>query len=343
MTGAPFSVALPPEGPLGELVAVAAEAEALGCSTVWINDDRLQKDVFTVLAAIAHATERVRIGPGVTNPYSRHPALLASAIATLDELSDGRAALGLGAGGTNHRALGIERRAPATAIREAITVVRGLLAGRTLTFDGEIVRTGAAELDFTPPRADLPIYVGGRGPRVLEAAGELADGVIVGNVASVQGWRYALDRVARGRARARREPGDVAMVAWVACSVAEDGDAALDAVRPLVATSLVTSRPILAELGIELPRAFERTMDGLGWSLSRQALARAAADVPPELARRFAIAGTAAECRRQVERLLADVPEIDELAIVPFPAPGDRAVDVLRRFCHEVMGVVVDA
>lgn len=338
-----LGVALPPEGPLDELVETAVQAEQLGCETVWVNDDRLQKDVFTVLATLAHHTRELRIGPGVTNPYSRHPALLASAIATLDELSEGRAVLGLGAGGTNHRALGVERRAPATALREAVTLVRGLLEGREMTLEGEVVRSVAAELDFTPPRAELPIYLGARGPKMLAVAGELADGVIVGNVASPEGWRYALEHVRRGCGRAGRALGDVALTAWVACSVSEDGAAAVAAVRPMVATSLITSRPILADLGIELPAGFVRTMDELDWSLSRQALARAASEVPPGLVQRFAIAGTATECRAQVERLLDGVPEITELAIIPFPAAGDQGIDVVRRFCGDVMRVMVDA
>ena len=86
MSGVPVAVAVPPEGPLTELVELAVEAEGLGCRTLWVNDDRLQKDVFTVLAAIAQGTGELRLGPGVTNPYSRHPALLATAIAPLHSI-----------------------------------------------------------------------------------------------------------------------------------------------------------------------------------------------------------------------------------------------------------------
>ncbi|MBS1888671.1 MAG: LLM class flavin-dependent oxidoreductase [Actinobacteria bacterium] len=333
-----LGVALPPEGPLGEIVELAAEAEALGCRTVWVNDDRLQKDVFTVLAAIAAGTTELRLGPGVTNPYSRHPALVASAIATLDELSGGRAVLGLGAGGTNHRMLGIERRAPASALREALAVIRGLLAGEEVSVDGKVVHTDGARLDFTPPRADLPIYIGARGPKALEAAGELADGAIVGNVAGAAGWRYALERVDTGARRADRDPAELAMVAWVACAVSEDADAALDAVRPLVATSLVTSRPILDQLGVEMPPGFAAVMEEEGWSLSRDSVTRAAAEVPADIVGRFAIAGTAAECRHQVEELLSHTPRIGELVAIPFAVPGQSTAEVVRRFAGEVAG-----
>jgi 5,10-methylenetetrahydromethanopterin reductase len=343
VTAPRLGIALPPEGPLDELVALAVEAEQLGCDTVWVNDDRLQKDVFTVLAAIALRTRDLRLGPGVTNPYSRHPALLATAIATLDELSGERAMLGLGAGGTNHAPLGIERRAPALALREAIAIVRGLLAGQVVTVEGRVLHAHAAQLDFAPPRANVPLYVGTRGPKVLEVAGELADGVIVGNVASVEGWTYALQHIDAGCRRAGRDPDELALSAWVACSVGHDAAAAIDAVRPLVATSLVTSRPILADLGVAMPPGFARGMETNGWSLSRQSVARAASDVPVELVRRFAIAGTVADCRAQVEALLQGVPRITELAIIPFPGSGQRALDVVHGFCTEVMGATVDA
>ncbi len=296
-----------------------------------------------MLAMIAQATHDLRLGPGVTNPYSRHPALLATAIATLDELSGGRAVLGLGAGGTNHRALGVERRAPATALREAVTIVRGLLAGERVTVNGKVMHAHEAQLDFTPRRPDIPLYIGSRGPKVLEMAGALADGVIVGNVASTQGWSYALDHVEGGCRRAERDPDEVALTAWVACAVSDDPAAAIDAVRPMVATSLTTSRPILSELGIQLPPAFANVMERHGWTPSRAAVHEAASAIPVELVRRFAIAGTASECREHVETLLDGVPRLSELAIIPFPVAGQRTIDVMRSFSRDVMPAVVDA
>src|SRR5205085_117130 len=159
---------LPLHDPLEELVATARSAEQLGYRHLWATDDRLQKDVFVVLAAIARATRELRLGPGVTNPFSRRPALIATAVATLDELSGGRAALGLGAGGTNHRALGIRRKAPVAALRESIALIRALLAGDEVTTNGRVVHAEGARLDFTPVRRSIPVYVGARAPRMLE-------------------------------------------------------------------------------------------------------------------------------------------------------------------------------
>jgi 5,10-methylenetetrahydromethanopterin reductase len=319
-------------------VEIGREAERLGYGAVWVNDDRLQKDVFTVLAVLATATERIRLGPGVTNPYSRHPALIATAIATLDELSGGRAVLGLGAGGTNHRMLGIARQAPVAALREAIGLIRGLLAGDEVTVAGRVVRAHDAKLDFAPPRPSIPIAVGARGPRTLELAGELADQVIVGNVATPEGWSYAIARIEAGSERAGRRIDDVRLTAWLYCCITDRPEQARNAVRPMVATSLVTSRPILHELGIELPVDFAQAMEAMNWSLSREAVARAASAVPDDIVDRFALAGTPSECRARLAELLQSVRRIVEVTIVPFPAAGDRRTDVIRCFAEQVAG-----
>ena len=336
MTEVEYGVGLPPAEPVAELLEVAEEVARLGYRYLWVNDERLERDPFTVLPVIAQRTERILIGPGVTNPYSRHPALIAAAMATLDELSGGRAVLGLGAGGTNHRALGIERLAPATALRQAVDLIRGLWAGSTVSMESPAVRAHEAKLDFAAPRPRIPIYVGARGPRMLELAGEVADGVIVGNVATREGWSYACERIAAGAARVGRDVGEVRLTAWLYACVAEDEDEALDAIRPMAATSLVTSRPVLGELGIEMPDDFRASMEARGWSLDREVVAEAGATLPAELVHRFGLAGTPDTCRRRLERLLEAFPQISQVAIVPFAARGDAMLDTLRRFIDEV-------
>ncbi|MGH3037858.1 MAG: LLM class flavin-dependent oxidoreductase [Gaiellaceae bacterium] len=341
MSNVAFGVGLPLEKPLDELLGVVRQAEELGYDYFWANDDRLQKDAFTMLAAGALATERIRLGPGVTNPYSRHPALIAAAVATLDELSRGRAVLGLGAGGTNHRALGVTGEAPVAALREAVELIRSLWAGSEVTLEGRVVRAVEAKLDFSPVREAVPIYIGTRGPRMLELAGEIADGVIVGNVATVEGWSYALGRVTAGAERAGRDPAAVACTAWIYSCIADDDNEALDAVRPMVATSLVTSRPILDNLGIEMPERFARVMESLDWSLSHEATERAGETIPDDVVLRFALAGGPAGCQEQLRDLLTAFPQISQVVIVPFAGPGQRIADVVRRFMDEVACNVV--
>jgi 5,10-methylenetetrahydromethanopterin reductase len=331
-----YGLGLPLGAPVDELLEIAVYAERLGYRWLWANDDRLERDPFTVLAAMAERTERIRLGPGVTNPYSRHPALLATAMATLDELSGGRAVLGLGAGGTNHRALGIARTSPAATLEAAIELIRALFAGGTVTVEGSVVRAREARLDFAPLRPRLPIYVGSRGPRVLELAGALADGAIVGNVATREGWAYAVERIAAGAASAGRDPAEIRLVAWLYTCVGDDEEQALDAIRPMAATSLVTSRPVLGELGIEMPAEFARAMEARDWSLAREDVMEAGRTLPAELVRRFGLAGTPETCRRQLRELLEAFPQIAQVAIVPFAPGGGPVGETVRRFIEEV-------
>lgn len=337
MSGRAYGVALAPHAPLPELLESARAAEELGYRYLWVTDDRLQRDVFVTLAAIAQATSALWIGPGVTNPFSRRPALIATAIATLDELSGGRAVLGLGAGGTNHRALGVRREAPVAALAESIELIRGLLAGGEVTLRGRAVRAEGARLDFTPVRAAVPIYVGARARRMLELAGELADGVIVGNVASPDGWSYAHERIAAGAARAARPLSEVTLTAWVYCSVADDAEAALDAIRPMVATSLATSRSALVALGLQPPPAYLRRMEELGWSLERDAVTSAGRVLPEQTLRFFGLAGTPTDCAASLRELLERFPQIAQVTIVPAAPARGTVAEVVHRFMREVV------
>ncbi|MCI0633109.1 MAG: LLM class flavin-dependent oxidoreductase, partial [Actinobacteria bacterium] len=226
-----------------------------------------------------------------------------------------------------------------TTLRDAIALVRGLLRGETVTVEGPAVVSQEAVLDFEPLRRDVPIYLGARGPRMLELAGEIADGAIVGNLATSAGWSYARERVRAGAARAGRDADDVPLVAWFYCSLADDPAAAMDAVRPMVATSLVTSRPILADLHLTLPEAFAETMARLGWRLSATAVHEAGAVLSYEALQWFSLAGTPEDCRGRLESLLDEFPEIAQVAIVPAAPTGASAADVVRRFLMEVAPV----
>src|SRR5215471_4097111 len=125
--------------PVAQLKERARLAEANGYTAVWVADERFHREVDSCLGQIAANTAKVLVGPCVTDPHARHPALTAMAIATLDEISGGRAILGTGAGISGIAELGIERRKPARAIRESIQLIRALLRGETADFYGEVI------------------------------------------------------------------------------------------------------------------------------------------------------------------------------------------------------------
>ncbi len=165
--------------PVGQIVEVAQQAEQLGFSKCWVYDEGLAtRDPYINLAAIALQTKTLRLGTGITNPYTRHPAVTAASIATLHELSGGRAFLGVGPGGAlTLDPLGIELKKPLTVLRELVETTRGLFNGEAVTYQGQMLRLASAKIDYAQP--GMEIWLAGRGPKILSLGGEVADGVVL--------------------------------------------------------------------------------------------------------------------------------------------------------------------
>jgi 5,10-methylenetetrahydromethanopterin reductase len=321
------------EHPMPELAARAREYETLGYTDIWVPDERLLRNVYVSLATIASATTRIGLGPAVTNPYTRHPAHTAAAIATIDELSGGRATLAFGAGG-GLDAYGIKRANPVQTLREAVQIVHLLMRGETASYQGEVFSLGATQLDFTPVRP-VPVYLAARGPKILQLAGEVADGAILGGFAQPEGLRYAVEMVDRGIERAGRDPADVDVMSWLYVSVDEDPVAARTAVSKMVLASLITSRPILDRIGIELPPALRDRLDAQGWRYPRETPEEAAALLPDHIVDAFALHGTPAQVRKRLD-VIRDC-GINHVAFVLFPSSGNSTEALARRIALEIV------
>ncbi|MGB9867611.1 MAG: LLM class flavin-dependent oxidoreductase [Bacillota bacterium] len=330
-----FGVGILSEQPQSELASFATKIEALGYDNIWVADERFYRDPYVTMANFCFATQRAMLGTSVTNPYTRYPAVTAAAIASLDELSGGRTILGMGAGGSNHRMLGIKREKPAVALREAIAVIRRLIAGEKVTYEGEIVKVYDAKLDFQPIRPQIPIYIAARGPTILELAGELADGVIIGGFTSEKGINYALDHVERGAARANRSLDDIDVVSWIYTSVSDDPRAAKNAVRKLVVISIINSRPIVDEIGLPIPPKLREALDRHDWSQAPDVLPEYLGLLSDELIDMFSVSGSVADCAERV-RTLGKL-GIRQMAILPFATERDTKEDVVTRFKTEVV------
>src|SRR5271167_1542859 len=241
------------DAPVAQLVERAKLAEANTYSTVWVADERFYREVYSCLGQLAAHTTKVLLGPCVTDPFARHPALTAMAIATLDEISGGRAILGIGAGISGFAELAIECRKPARAIREAIELIRALLRGEIVDFHGKVVSFTHGRLSFPSIRPEIPIYVASNGPLGQRMAGELADGVIMeacASAAEVRAFRAAVDSAAR---EAGRDPHAIRIIARLNTCIAADGRVARDAVRPTVARYLGARSRTVAAQGLALP------------------------------------------------------------------------------------------
>jgi 5,10-methylenetetrahydromethanopterin reductase len=223
-----FHVGLLPDRPAAEVARLAAEAEALGFAGVWIADSQsIWRDAFAALTLSAAATQRVTLATAVTNPVTRHPAVLANIFATLDEISGGRAAVGIGVGESSVRTLGLEP-ARLARLEEVVLAVRGLIAGQEATVDGRAIRSAWSA-------RHVPVYIASSGPRSLRLAGRIGDGVLfqVGSLPSLARW--ALREIAAGA-----EGRSPTILMRMACAVDRDAAAARDSVAGYAAAAAGT-------------------------------------------------------------------------------------------------------
>ena len=242
--GAAFHVGLLPNRPAAETVALVEEAERLGFAGAWVADSQsIMRDAWAVLAAAAGRTSRILLATGVTNPVTRHAAVLAGSIATLDELSGGRAVLGIGVGESAVRTLGL-RPATLARLEETTAAIRALLAGEEAVVEGRASR-------IAWPARPVPIWFASSGPRSLRLAGRVADGVLFQVGAHPALVRWALARIDEGAREAGRDPRSVRRLVRLACSVHPDRAWARDEVRAYAAGAAGTV--FWAVPGEELP------------------------------------------------------------------------------------------
>ena len=219
---------------LDESVNRAREAERLGFESVWVTQLPDARDAALVLAAYAAATQGVRLGTGVLPIYTRHPTAMAQMAATLDEMSSGRLILGLG---VSHRVTvesmwGIKLERPVDAMREYVSIVRASLREGAASEDGELF---SAHWSYSAPRrAEIPIMLAALGPKMLELAGEVSDGVVLWMCSPSYIKESVLPHVKAGREKAGKTMEGFEIVAAVPVCVTSDRAAGLDVFRRTV-------------------------------------------------------------------------------------------------------------
>ncbi|MDI3339251.1 MAG: LLM class flavin-dependent oxidoreductase [Sphaerobacter sp.] len=296
-------------------------ADEAGLDSVWLSEDPDGWDAFAVLSAAARATERIRLGTGVTNPYLRHPNLLAMAIATLDCLSGGRAFLGLGRGQPEWyaRALGIATGRPPQVLAETIDLLRQWWRppGRASAAGHFQVRDWARAIG--PVQPHVPIYLAALGPRALRVAATQADGLLVADFASVPYLRRLIPAVRAEVAAAGRDPAAFRVYVRTGIVVTDDPEPVLERRKQRLA--LVHTLPGMARQ-IEVPgfdvdaimarvRQVMRTDEvlargGAFIDLRQEGdLAAACRLIPTELVAAVSLVGPAAEIRARLRELAA--------------------------------------
>ncbi len=248
-----FGFATLPAQPFEQLADLVRLAEDLGYTRAWIPDQSFFKDPFAILGALALRVRRIGLALGVVNPYTRHPALVARAAATVAELSGGRFLLAYGAGNVREllQRLGLERSSAATRCREALLIVRELLGGREVTRPGSLWPMDGVQLQF-PAGSPVSLFLAARGRQVLRIAGEVADGVILGNLLTPEILGFARAHVQQGARAAGRDPAAIALVGWATCIVADDPQPAREMLRGSAGHSIANSPDVVLDiLGFE--------------------------------------------------------------------------------------------
>ena len=294
---------------ISEAIEYTQYAESSGFEAVWQADSRLVRDAVVPMAAFAAKTEKIKIGSGVVDCWTRNPARLASTFSTLDDLAPGRIILGIGAWWDPLASkVGIERKRPLKVMREVVTTVRALLADETVSFSGDFVQLDGVELDYVYQERrpkEVPIYIGATGMKMMELSGEIADGVVLNYLVSPEYNKRAMEHLEIGASKAGRSIDEIDRPQLVVCSLAEDRKEALDGARLMVTQYLGQQPHIMKASGVP-----EELLDEIGkvltWPATHEQVEAASKLVPDEVVQMICDAGTPDEVREKVAQYMKD-------------------------------------
>jgi 5,10-methylenetetrahydromethanopterin reductase len=313
-------IELTPEEPLDEIASLAERAEAAGFDTILSSCHYFNRDPFVALARVVAATDEVRVGPGVVNPYETHPVALASRVGTLQEESGGRAVFGIGAGDASTlSALGIERARPLRRVLEAFEIARELWDGESVDSDGAVIARGAT-LNYAvdPP----PVYVGAQGPDMLRMAAKHADGVLY-NASHPRDVAWATDRVEEGLSERPSGRGPFDFVVQASVSVSEETGAARETARQAAAVIAGgAAPPVLDRHGIDVGLAEE-----IGDLVSAGEFRPAFEKVSDPMIDAFCVAGTPEDVAGRMATIREDADGV--VAATPLGPDRATAIDLL--------------
>lgn len=327
-----FGFATNCSGQIAEVVREVKRAETLGFDYVWIAEVGLNRDIYVTMTECAKQTGSVLLGTCVTNPYTRHPAITATAFATLDEVSNGRMVIGIGIGSKRNllEPLGIVRENAGQTCRETVKVMREVLSGDKASFLGQYFKLRDAELGFRPKRV-VPIYLAGRGRRTLAVAGEIADGVIFSSLTTPEAIKYAMDAINGGANASGRDPSTLDKALFTRVSLSKDRATAIEAIRPHVPYRIWDdSYETIHQLGYDknIARRIKSAYDGGD-------AAQASSLVTDQMIDDFAIAGTVVDCLEKIEKLRQH--GVTHVIALPVETRHDSKEQQLRRLSEEIM------
>jgi len=278
-------------------------AEEHGFEAVWQAESRLVRDAIVPMAAYAAVTDKLKVGSGVINNWTRNIGLLAATFLTLDDLAPNRVICGIGAWWDPlAKNVGINRSKPLTAMRETVEVLRRLLNMERVSFDGEFIQVNGIELDVVHGRREprhVPIMIGATGDKMMELTGEISDGAVLNYCVPPEYNLKALELLDKGAKRAGRRVDDIDRPQLVVCSVDEDHDKAIDTTRELL-TQYLAQQPHIAKASGVSEDVVNEIQSILGWPATHEQIQKAKHLVPEDLILRITASGTPEEARTKV-------------------------------------------
>jgi 5,10-methylenetetrahydromethanopterin reductase len=287
-------------------IEIAESVEKNGLAGLWFAENPFNRGVLPAVAGAVLATKRIKIGIGVFNPYNRHPTLIAMEIGALDELAGGRAALGIGSGiGDRVTRMGLSYDKPLAAVRDAITIVRGMMKGESVTYQGKVFSVSNVKLEFPVQRPDMPIYMAATGDQALRVCGQVGDGLMISNMCPLGYTVRALDLLAEGAAKAGRST-PTTVIQYVPCVARPDRNEA----RQVVKATLGEMLSAYWTMGEKWPAIREAMLRGSGIAedqfvaaINRIKAGEKAADVLDDrFVDAYSIAGNVDDCLAAIGR-----------------------------------------
>lgn len=277
----------------------AIQAEKTGFNTLWVTDHFNNRNVYVSLAIVSAYTDKIKFGPGVTNPYLAHPIVTAQAVSTLNEIAPGRVVCGIGVGDrTTLEMVNMKQFRPLATIRESVRIVREITSGKNLEMQGEIFTVSGAKLNFRTT-GEIPIFIGAQGPKMLQLAAEIGDGVLI-NASHPRDVEDAMGFVGKGVAAAGKRLEDLEIAAYTSFSIAKEREKAAKAVVPVVAY-IVAGCPetILQKHGISV-----ETADEIRRAIIKGRWKEAFSEITDEMVEAFSICGTPETIVEKIDKLI---------------------------------------
>ena len=325
-----FGVAMTGLFPVREAVDLAVTAERLGIGSVWFAEDYFFRGGIPYIAAAAMATEKIRIGLGVVNPYSRHPALIAMEFATLDEMSNMRTVFGLGSGVPYWMSqMGFSVKKPISKTRACVNLVRKIMTGELVNHQDKFFEAKDVQLIFKPVRPNPPIYLAFEGKQGLALSGEIGDGSILSIFNTPSYVKFAWERIKIGAEKSGKDLSNFEMVSYLPMVVDDDLDKAISITRDFMKLYLAHSQtggPLMKHAGISDEETLSfRELESKGKDFGHL--------ITDSMVQSLGIVGNVESCLKQIQEIV----DAGVNTPVLFPVPGINVIETVTTIAEEIV------